>query len=65
MTNEEKAKIDAEFPIDSLFHKELCYIFLEEFLPVIMPSRESPMLFKTKKALLPCVLAVGEHLEYD
>jgi len=62
---EEEQKTNSKGSVNSLFNSELCNIFLEEFLPTIVPSRESPMLFKTKKALLPCCLAIGEHLEYN
>ena len=63
-TEEEKKHAEKE-KVNSLFNSELCNIFLEEFLPTIVPSREAPMLFKTKKALLPCLLAIGEHLTYE
>lgn len=50
--------------INSLFDVGLCNIFIEDFLPAIVPNKDTPMLFKTKKALLPCLLSVGQHLEY-
>jgi hypothetical protein len=62
---EEEKKQESKQKVNSLFNSELCNIFLEEFLPVVVPSREAPMLFKTKKALLPCLLAIGEHLSYE
>jgi hypothetical protein len=61
----EETKAEDKQKIKSLFGPELCNIFLEEFLPMIVPNKDAPMLFKTKKSLLPCLLAVGEHLEYE
>ena len=62
----EKAKIAVliivqKFAEEDIFQKDQCEQFLESFLPEIQDG----MLFKIKKFLLPALIAISKHLEYN
>ena len=50
-----------KFAEENIFTDYQCLMFLDDFLPDIQRG----MLFKIKKFLLPCLLAVAKHIPYD
>jgi hypothetical protein len=48
-----------------LFEASQCETFIKTHLPAILGKEGSAMLFKVKKTLMPCLLAVGNHIKYD
>ena len=62
----EKAKIAVlviiqKFADDGIFGKEECSIFLDNYVSEI----KEDMGFKIKRFMLPALIAVSKHLEYD
>lgn len=49
----------------SLFDKKQCDLFISQMFPKIVGKDWSIVIFKVKKTLLPCLLAVGNHIKYD
>jgi hypothetical protein len=50
---------------ETLFGPKQCEVFISKHLPIMLGKEKAPMLFKVKKTLLPCLLAVGNHISYE
>jgi hypothetical protein len=58
-------KEEKKEPFRPLFESQHCETFIKTHLPAIMGKEGSAMLFKVKKTLMPCLLAVGNHISYE